>query len=107
MLRQTRRIMDTGSTSRSRAQRVAEWFRWLVRPQLCFGGLAVGAVFSMFSLTPSLLPRSGIAQGVVSGLSLVCGYGIGSGLSALLRTTPITEPSAGAKRIAWWTLAAE
>lgn len=40
-------------------------------------GLLVGTLFFSASLTPSLLPRPVIAQGVVSGLSLAAGYGVG------------------------------
>lgn len=37
----------------------------------------LGTLFFTASLTPSLLPRSFLAQGVVSGCSLAAGYGIG------------------------------
>lgn len=40
-------------------------------------GLISGVVFLVLSLFPSLLPRSGLIQGVVSGVTLVIGYGIG------------------------------
>jgi uncharacterized membrane protein len=40
-------------------------------------GLLVGTLFFAFSLTPSLLPRSALVQGVVSGFSLAAGYGLG------------------------------
>ena len=38
------------------------------------------------SLTPSLLPRSGVAQGVVSGISAAMGYGLGVLAAAVWRT---------------------
>lgn len=40
-------------------------------------GLLVGTVFFAFSLTPSLLPRPFLIQGVLSGLSFATGYGVG------------------------------
>jgi len=41
------------------------------------GGLLLGTLFFAASLTPTLLPRSFLMQGVVSGCSLAAGYGIG------------------------------
>lgn len=41
------------------------------------GGLFLGALFLAASLTPSLLPRNFLMQGVVTGFSLAAGYGIG------------------------------
>lgn len=40
-------------------------------------GLLVGTVFFAFSLTPSLVPRPPVTQGIISGLSLIAGYAIG------------------------------
>lgn len=40
-------------------------------------GLLLGTLFFAASLTPSLLPRDFLVQGVVSGSSLAAGYGIG------------------------------
>src|SRR5262245_39638557 len=40
-------------------------------------GLLLGTIFFAASLTPSLLPRSFLTQGVLSGFSLAAGYGIG------------------------------
>jgi uncharacterized membrane protein len=41
------------------------------------GGLLLGTLFFAASFTPTLLPRSFLTQGVLSGSSLVAGYGIG------------------------------
>lgn len=46
-------------------------------------GLLIGAVFFAFSLTPSLLPRPFLIQGLISGLSFAAGYGLGVGLAWL------------------------
>ena len=40
-------------------------------------GLLVGTFFFAMSLTPTLLPRTAVVQGVISGLSLIAGYGVG------------------------------
>ena len=41
-------------------------------------GLITGVLFFVVSLLPSMLPRSSITQGVVSGIALMIGYGIGT-----------------------------
>lgn len=41
-------------------------------------GLWAGTVFFAFSLTPSLVAREHLAQGVLSGLSFTAGYGVGA-----------------------------
>jgi len=41
-----------------------------------FTGAAVGLIFIFFSMTPSLLPRGALFQGLVSGLR-ASGYGLG------------------------------
>ena len=52
---------------------------WLVRLWSSFsaGGLLLGTLFFALSLTPTLLPRTFLTQGVLSGCSLAAGYGIG------------------------------
>lgn len=42
-------------------------------------GLLLGTLFFAFSLTPSLLPRTFVTQGVLSGACAAAGYGIGVG----------------------------
>lgn len=50
-------------------------------PRLCgplaFLGVIFGGVFYCASLTPSLIPRTSIVQGIESGFALAVGYGIG------------------------------
>lgn len=41
------------------------------------GGLLLGTLFFAASLTPTLLPRNFLTQGVISGCALASGYGIG------------------------------
>src|SRR5829696_7505542 len=40
-------------------------------------GLAGAVVFLCLSLTPSLLPRTGVTQGLISGITAAFGYGVG------------------------------
>ena len=44
---------------------------------LCGAGLVLGMLFVVASLTPSLVPRSPLLQGVLSGLCFSAGYGCG------------------------------
>lgn len=58
------------------------WAWSMVR--LDFVGVAFGALFFCLSLTPSLLPRDWVFQGVIGGLNAAIGYGIGVFLSKML-----------------------
>lgn len=67
-------------------------------------GSIFGTVLMAVSLTPSLIPRAWTQQGIISGLSFLCGYGIGVGLNALWRYLElVTIPQQYQKR---WTLTA-
>jgi uncharacterized membrane protein len=66
-----------------------------------FAGLVLGLAFLCVSLTPSLVPRSWLVQGLVTGMSTTIGYGLGVLASHLLRLMLPREPSARTKRIAW------
>lgn len=50
--------------------------------RFCATGLILGTLFFAGALTPSLVPRTGILQGVLGGLSFAAGYGLGALLSA-------------------------
>jgi uncharacterized membrane protein len=52
---------------------------------LDFTGIAFGALFFCLSLTPSLLPRDWLFQGLIGGLNAAIGYGIGAFLEKMLR----------------------
>lgn len=55
------------------SQRWTQWFG-------CFDSMAgylVGTIFFAASLTPSLIPRTPLTQGLVSGVSMAAGYGLG------------------------------
>jgi uncharacterized membrane protein len=62
-----------------------------------FLGIVHGWVFLCLSLTPSLLPRSSVHQGVLSGIATAFGYGVGTGISKLWRYLGLPEPSPGHK----------
>lgn len=57
------------------------WERW--RPSVT--GLIVAALAAWVSLMPSLLPRAWYYQGVVTGVSMLVGYGVGVALRTLWR----------------------
>lgn len=65
------------------AARPAWWRRRLDRFSCV--GLAVALVFLWLSMTPSLLPRGALFQGVVSGASAAVGYALGVFFSWLIR----------------------
>jgi uncharacterized membrane protein len=52
---------------------------------LDFTGIAIGALFFCLSLTPSLLPRDWLFQGLIGGLNAAIGYGIGAFAEKMLR----------------------
>lgn len=76
---------------------------WWVR-HYTFFGTAVGLAFIWFSLTPSLLPRGPLFQGLVSGGAGAIGYGLGVFGVWLVRYMRSAETSPKAPRWAWVTL---
>ncbi len=76
---------------------------WWVR-HYTFMGTAVGLVFIWFSMTPSLLPRSALFQGLVSGFSGAIGYGLGVFAVWLFRYLWVKDSSPPAPRWAWTVL---
>jgi uncharacterized membrane protein len=76
---------------------------WWVR-HYTFTGTAVGLVFIWFSMTPSLLPRSALFQGLVSGISGAIGYGLGVFAVWLVRYMAGKDSSPPAPRPAWMVL---
>jgi uncharacterized membrane protein len=63
---------EAGPTPEPRPARRPWWVR-----RYTFTGTAVGLIFIWFSMTPSLLPRTALFQGLVSGVSGAIGYGLG------------------------------
>jgi uncharacterized membrane protein len=62
---------------------------------LDFVGIAFGALFFCLSLTPSLLPRDWLFQGLIGGLNAAIGYGIGAFVEKMLRRFVL-------RRHKWW-----
>jgi len=58
----------------------------------------LGSIFFAFSLTPSLLPRPFVVQGILSGLSLAIGYGLGVAAVWLWQYLQLPHPPAQWKR---------
>lgn len=74
--------------------------RWsAVGQRLSTVGLVVGTLFFAFSLTPSLLPRPFVFQGIVSGLSLTLGYALGAAGRWLWRYLELPSPRARTERV--------
>ncbi len=96
-----------GPTSDEAVGTKRRWWRtkWVFTRRLCFGGLAGALVFFCLSMTPTLLPRAEVMQGLVSGVAAGIGYGFGSLLSSIIRKLRKREPSSQFKRRAWWVLA--
>jgi uncharacterized membrane protein len=85
---------------REEAARKPWWLR-----HYTFFGTAVGLVFIWFSLTPSLLPRGPLFQGLVSGGAGAIGYGLGVFAVWLVRYMRSKDSSPPAPRWAWIALA--
>ncbi len=64
----------------------------------------LGWVFVVISLTPSLLPRSWLVQGVVSGVALAQGYALGVAVAWAARHVVVPRPSARLRQRAWYAL---
>jgi uncharacterized membrane protein len=57
--------------------------------------VAFGTLFFCLSLTPSLLPRDWLFQGLIGGLTAAIGYGIGTFLAKMVRRFVL-------RRLKWW-----
>ncbi|MGB2921841.1 MAG: alpha/beta-hydrolase family protein [Mycobacterium sp.] len=76
---------------------------WWIR-HYTFTGTAVGLIFLYFSLTPSLLPRGPLFQGLVSGGAGATGYGLGVFAVWVVRYMRSKDSSPPAPRWAWLVL---
>ncbi|GAB3239692.1 alpha/beta hydrolase [Mycolicibacterium hippocampi] len=76
---------------------------WWIR-HYTFTGTAVGLIFLYFSLTPSLLPRGPLFQGLVSGGAGAIGYGLGVFAVWVVRYMRSKDSSPPAPRWAWLVL---
>ncbi len=76
---------------------------WWVR-RYTFTGTSIGLVFIWFSMTPSLLPRTALFQGLVSGVSGAIGYSLGVFCVWLVRYMRSKDSSPPAPVWAWKAL---
>ncbi|MDD7811179.1 alpha/beta-hydrolase family protein [Mycobacterium sp. CSUR Q5927] len=76
---------------------------WWIR-HYTFTGTAAGLVFIWLSMTPSLLPRGPLFQGLVSGASGAAGYGLGVLIVWLVRYMRSKDTSPPAPGWAWAVL---
>jgi uncharacterized membrane protein len=66
------------------------------------GGALVGLLVAALSMTPSLLPRPALFQGIITGFAFLIGYGVGAGVWWLVRRFVHWRPKPQHRRIAWW-----
>jgi uncharacterized membrane protein len=64
----------------------------------CWGAI----IFAALSFTPSLLPRGGLIQGIICGITAAIGYGLAVWAAAIWRAFPDREPRRP-RRWAWRT----
>jgi uncharacterized membrane protein len=69
-------------------------------------GLVLGALFFAASLTPSLIPRDLVLQGVLGGTCFAIGYGFGTGLLWLWEYLEMPMVAPRVRQIATWLAAA-
>jgi uncharacterized membrane protein len=67
-----------------------------------YAGLVFATFFFALSLTPSLLPRTFLTQGILSGFALTVGYGAGVLLESLWLFLEIPTPDNNVRRVAKW-----
>lgn len=79
---------------------------WLARyaRSFSFVGLAVAALLFAASVTPSLLPRHYLVQGLLSGFALAIGYGVGVAVVSLYYFVEFRDPSPPVRRYTQWTI---
>jgi len=78
---------------------------WRRARRLNYLGLLVAVLAFGAALTPSLLPRPWLFEGVIAGIGAALGYGVGVAISWFVRRLPVREPNAVVKRRAWLVLA--
>lgn len=60
-------------------------FAWLGLIRYTLPGAWVALIFAVLSFTPSLMPRSGLFQGVLAGINGAIGYGVGVAIAWIWR----------------------
>src|SRR4051812_40771298 len=83
--------------------RPARRWRWL--PRYTWSGTLGALLFGCASLTPSLLPRGWLVQGIISGITAAIGYGVGTTVAWFVAELTEHRMSARFRRRAWQVLA--
>ncbi|MEO2047187.1 MAG: alpha/beta-hydrolase N-terminal domain-containing protein [Pirellulales bacterium] len=65
-------MLPLKSATHSALKYLSQWWA-----SFSYVGLVFATLFFASSLTPSLLPRIYLVQGILSGFALACGYGVG------------------------------
>src|SRR3954464_10569700 len=107
----TRPAPDTPDTPTSPAAAPADggdrparrWWGWL--PRYTWSGTLGALLFGCASLTPSLLPRGWLVQGIISGITAAIGYGVGTTVAWFVAELTEHRMSARFRRRAWQVLA--
>jgi uncharacterized membrane protein len=79
------------------------WSRWL--PRYTWSGTAGALLVGSSSLTPSLLPRGWVVQGLIAGITAAIGYGAGTTVAWFVAELTEGRMSPGFRRRAWQVLA--
>lgn len=77
--------------------------RWL--PRYTWSGTLGAVLFGCASLTPSLLPRGWVLQGLIAGITAAIGYGAGVTVAWFVAELTESRLSPGFRRRAWQVLA--
>lgn len=96
--------MSTSSTQTSRPGRFRRVFTASRVLRYTLPGAWVAWIFAALAFTPSLLPRSGLFQGVLSGINGAIGYGVGVSLAWVWREYADRErrrPGVNSWRLFW------
>ncbi|MGY1604761.1 alpha/beta hydrolase [Geodermatophilus sp. SYSU D00815] len=84
-------------------RRRRRWPGWL--PRYTWSGTLSALLFGCATLTPSLLPRGWVLQGIIAGIAAAIGYGVGTTLAWFVAEVTERRMSAGFRRRSWHVLA--
>ncbi|MGY1695627.1 alpha/beta hydrolase [Geodermatophilus sp. SYSU D00814] len=84
-------------------ERARRWQRWL--PRYTWSGTVGALLFGWASLTPSLLPRGWVLQGLITGITAAIGYGVGVTLAWFVAEVTERRIRPRARHRAWQVLA--
>ena len=79
------------------------WHQWL--PRYTWSGTLAALLFGCASLTPSLLPRGWLLQGLIAGITAAIGYGVGVAVAWFVAELTESRMSTGFRHRAWQVLA--